>query len=106
MKVRLQHDATTYYGGFTVLNKFPRYLAIDIAQVQMWHLDDREELHIFFSGKKKGLLLTKNSPEVGGEANFNALLRLLAVEFEDVKVVFDRLEKQHECPELPLEPIT
>lgn len=91
MKVRFR-NSSPYYGEFTRPREVATYFALDIQQVQMWHLNHCNELHIFLHDRKKGFVLTKDSPELGSEANFNMLLQLLGAEFEDAQTVIKRLE--------------
>lgn len=99
MKLRFANNGTQYHGGFTRPGARTTYFALDITQVQMWYLNYADELHIFLQGRKKGLVLTKNSPELGGEANFNNLVLFLGVEFEDAQIVTNRLEHSYSSPD-------
>lgn len=98
MKLRFKNNSPN--NGFTRPRATATYFALDITQVQMWYLNYADELHIFLQGRKKGLVLTKDSPELGGEANFNNLVRLLGVEFEDAQIVAaNRLEQTYGSPD-------
>ena len=92
MKLRFKNNSP-HNGGFTRSRATATYFALDTEQIQMWYVNCADELHIFLQGRKKGLVLTKNSPELGGEVNFNNLVRFLGVEFEDADIVADRFER-------------
>ena len=98
MKLRFKNNSP-HNGGFTRPRATATYFALDITQVQMWYLNYADELHIFLKGRKKGLVFTQNSPELGGKANFLNLVRFLGVEFEDAEIVANRLKHSDSSPD-------